>query len=114
VRQAYEPARIRVLARGAHSKTSHHQLAAGGDEEIMHHLADMRIVEFAWALDARRSEVDANGQATMVVREVMDHDVGPPQGETFRAAYVCNACDEQFASWEEAKLHIIDLDQQDK
>jgi len=75
----------------------------------VHHLADMRLIECAWALAATRSEVDANGEPTTVMREAVVKEVEPPQGETFRPEYICNACDEAFTTWEEAKLHIIDL-----
>jgi hypothetical protein len=81
-------------------------------------LEDLRAINFiqtGQALIGYDCEVDENGQATYltgvqtlrIFRPGRDEasDVGPQL-----AGYWCDACGQEFDSWDEAKLHIEDVD----
>lgn len=73
----------------------------------MHRLEDMRIIEDDWALTVYVSEVDDNGHATNAVQvdtfdEAIPQSARPMDSQLYR----CDACDQEFHSWEEARAHI--------
>ena len=73
----------------------------------MHRLEDMRIVEDVWAMTIYVCEVDEQGQPTNVVQgATLDNAIPQSARPMFRQLYRCDACDQEFHSWEEAKAHI--------
>lgn len=73
----------------------------------MHRLEDMRVIEDDWAVTVYVSEVDENGQATNAVQvETFDEAIPQSARPMFSQLYRCNACDQEFHSWDEAKVHV--------
>jgi hypothetical protein len=80
----------------------------------------MRFIQAAqaskpWAANVCFYEVDADGQpATLVETQPVFSPVGPRTDEPPLGMYWCSVCHYASHSWDEAKLHIINLDQQEK
>jgi len=79
----------------------------------MHRLEDIRVIEDCWSETIYVCQVDEYGQATVVVRKETFPDAIPQTARPmFSQLYRCDACDQEFDSWEQTRLHIVWDDQQ--